>query len=85
MTDRYTSDPKRPNADIECTNCGIGINTLVDTHYRISEEERPVKQLEKAGAELNFDDFFARGWYVCEGCIQQCVDTGTEQERRCSP
>jgi hypothetical protein len=62
-------------SDVECTNCGDGIDTLVDTHYRVDEEERPVKQLEKAEAELEFDDFFSRGWFLCEECAGQVIET----------
>ncbi|USZ73780.1 hypothetical protein [Natronosalvus halobius] len=59
--------------DVSCAGCGTDIDTLTDTHYRVGEEERPVKSLEKAEDELEFDDFFSRGWLLCPGCFGEVV------------
>ena len=60
--------------DVPCAGCGIGIDTLIDTHYQVDEEERPVKQLEKAEEELEFDDFFSKYWYLCPSCVSEVID-----------
>lgn len=63
--------------DVDCASCGDGIDTLTQTHYRVTEEERPVAQLEKATDELEVDDFFARGWLLCRPCMTETVDSVT--------
>ena len=65
--------------DCAVANCDVEINPLTDTHYRIGEEERPVKQLEKAENELEYDDFFSRGWYVCSSCMSGLIDLEDQQ------
>lgn len=60
-------------SDIECANCATEIDTITDTYYRVNEEERPVKQLEKAEAELEADDFVSRGWFLCEDCASEVI------------
>lgn len=62
------------SADVDCASCGDGIDTLTETHYRVTEEERPVAQLEKATEELEVGDFFARGWFLCRTCMGTLVE-----------
>ena len=59
---------------VHCENCGTEIDPAIDTHYRVEEEERPVKQLEKAEDELEFDDYFSYYWYLCPDCVAQVID-----------
>ncbi|MFC6720940.1 hypothetical protein ACFQGT_00130 [Natrialbaceae archaeon GCM10025810] len=61
------------SSDIECAGCGDEIDTLTETHYRVGEEERPVKQLEKAEAELEASDFYSRAWSLCRDCIGAAI------------
>ena len=72
---RRCSKVRREECDTECTKCSAGVDTGLDTHYIIREEERPVKQLEKAEDELEFDDWFSRGWFLCEDCFKDVIHT----------
>lgn len=57
-------------SSVECTDCGASIDTIEDTHYRVSEESRPVK----AHQNMEMEDWFERGWVVCESCISEVID-----------
>jgi len=60
---------------VECAGCGRSIDALRETHYRVSEEERPVPDRD----DMEFEDWFSRSWYICRDCISRSVDTETPQ------
>jgi len=55
---------------IECASCGEMFDVSEETHYRIGEQERPVPDAE----DMDTDDWFSRGWYVCLSCALRKFD-----------
>jgi len=61
-------------SDLECYRCATVIDGFEDDHYRLELEKRPIPDAE----DMEFDEWFSKGVYLCSECVTDGLGIGLE-------